>query len=374
MSIFVYIPILFIISRSNFKRSQLCRIISTTPASILNVSAISHAFETFPKIKLSPSPPPCNLLSLLRIHNFETFPSFTKKRNKSKNKKTWPCFRNYQNRSFRFTAVKLSRSLSRRFAKVLGTGSFIERPIKTVIGVFRSEACTRGEQTRPVSTDGISTELNDVDLKTDYPLVESIELSVRAGGTTKDYRRYSRRLLFSPFRERSIPARVEGGRGTKLPQMDDICLWIHHPAPCSGYTPAPLIIPRLNSLREMITRTPWKIEAVHACRIPLGDLLSFPSFSSLRFVFDSIRFPFSSRDRSRIIRINRRVFKRKTGIYTCNIIEVYYASHWRAMALSIDTRGKRNDAGMILAIDRPFEYTDNRLSNLYRELRSEGVK
>lgn len=44
------------------------------------------------------------------------------------------------------------------------------------------------------------------------------------------------------------------------------------------------------------------------------------------------------------------------------------------MALSIDTRGKRNDAGMILAIDRPFEYTDNRLSNLYRELRSEGVK
>lgn len=84
MSIFVYIPILFIISRSNFKRSQLCRIISTTPASILNVSAISHAFETFPKIKLSPSPPPCNLLSLLRIHNFETFPSFTKRKKERK--------------------------------------------------------------------------------------------------------------------------------------------------------------------------------------------------------------------------------------------------------------------------------------------------
>lgn len=29
---------------------------------------------------------------------------------------------------------------------------------------------------------------------------------------------------------------------------------------------------------------------------------------------------------------------------------------------------------MRLGIDRPFEYTDNRLSNLYRELRSEGVK
>lgn len=252
-----------------------------------NISRVRN----FSKNKLSPSPPPCNLLSLLRIHNFETFPSFTKKRNKSKNKKTWPCFRNYQNRSFRFTAVKLSRSLSRRFAKVLGTGSFIERPIKTVIGVFRSEACTRGEQTRPVSTDGISTELNDVDLKTDYPLVESIELSVRAGGTTKDYRRYSRRLLFSPFRERSIPARVEGGRGTKLPQMDDICLWIHHPAPCSGYTPAPLIIPRLNSLREMITRTPWKIEAVHSrvsypsWGFTLFSLFLLPPF---RFRFDSI--------------------------------------------------------------------------------------
>lgn len=29
---------------------------------------------------------------------------------------------------------------------------------------------------------------------------------------------------------------------------------------------------------------------------------------------------------------------------------------------------------MRMAIDRPFEHTDNRLSNLYRELRSEGVK
>lgn len=293
MSIFVHIPILFIISRSNFKRSQLCRIISTTPASILNVSAISHAFETFPKINFR--------RHLLRVIYYLFFEFITsklflllqkeKKKEKNKNKKTWPCFRNYQNRSFRFTAVKLSRSLSRRFAKVLGTGSFIERPIKTVIGVFRSEACTRGEQTRPVSTDGISTELNDVDLKTDYPLVESIELSVRAGGTTKDYRRYSRRLLFSPFRERSIPARVEGGRGTKLPQMDDICLWIHHPAPCSGYTPAPLIIPRLNSLREMITRTPWKIEAVHSrvsypsWGFTLFSLFLLPPF---RFRFDSI--------------------------------------------------------------------------------------
>lgn len=45
-----------------------------------NISRVRN----FSKNKLSPSPPPCNLLSLLRIHNFETFPSFTKRKKERK--------------------------------------------------------------------------------------------------------------------------------------------------------------------------------------------------------------------------------------------------------------------------------------------------
>lgn len=154
----------------------------------------------------------------------------------------------------------------------------------------------------------------DVDLKTDYPLVESIELSVRAGRTTKDYRRYSRRLLFSPFRE-IYPVRVERGCGIKLPQWT-IFVFEYIIAPCLGNIPAPLIIPHLNSLREMITRTPWKIEGVRSrvshpsWEFPLFSLFFPPTF---RFRFDSVpifaRRAFSS---PRVL-IRRRVFKRKTS-------------------------------------------------------------
>lgn len=110
-------------SRSNFKRSQLCRIISTTPASISNVSAISHAFETFSKKKKNFRH---HLLCVIYYLFFEfitskTFSSF-KKRKEIKNLTPLPQLSEPFLLPFRFTTVKLSRSLSKRFAKVSGRG------------------------------------------------------------------------------------------------------------------------------------------------------------------------------------------------------------------------------------------------------------
>ena len=122
--------ILLVISRSNFKCSQLCRIISTTPASILNVSAISHAFETFPKINFRLRH------HLLRVIYYLFFEFITWKlflllkketKKKIKNLTLLPQLSESSPSLFRFAVVKLPRSLSKRFAKVLAEDGIVYR-------------------------------------------------------------------------------------------------------------------------------------------------------------------------------------------------------------------------------------------------------
>lgn len=101
-------------------------------------------------------------------------------------------------------------------------------------------------------------------------------------------------------------------------------------ASCLGNIPAPLIIPRLNSPRGTITRTPWKIEGIHSrvsypsWGFTLFSLfsLSLPPFSfSIRFGF-----PIFARVFSFVtgIRISGRVYLNVKQVFNimCNIIKI----------------------------------------------------